>query len=988
MKINEDRSKWLAELAQLKQRAAELETLLAGDAEFPLLPAASAPRKVDHVSILFEEMLRQIPGYAYYKDVHGAYITANQAFCQVLGTTPEQILGKTDFDFISVEQASKYRYEDQRILSGKDPILVIEEDTLIEGQATFVTYRKVPIKNDQGDIVGLIGLGFDISEHKQIEEELERERRLIRTVIDNIPDQIFVRDRDCRFLLNNLSDARVMGVTDPESLVGMGDEDFYPADLAARYQADDRHVMDSGEAMINHEEPSITSDGQTHWLLTTKVPLRDGQGGVIGLVGIARDISDRKKAEQALVDANQRLEEAIERANAMTIEANQANKAKSEFLANMSHEIRTPLNGVIGMTGLLLDTELNAEQRKMGEVVRASGEALLGLINDILDFSKIEAHKLELELLDFDLRAALEDTTEILAPRAVEKGLELVCLVDADVPSLLRGDPGRLRQIILNLAGNAIKFTTHGDVIIRVSVVGEEERRITLKFAIQDSGIGIAPDRLTALFQPFTQVDGSTTRKYGGTGLGLAISKQLSEMMSGQIGVESIEGSGSTFWFTVVLLRQPEDALPAVIKPINPVNMEGSRVLVVDDNGTNLLLVSTLLRNWKCQSTTASNGKEALELLKKAVVEGIPFQAAIVDFMMAEMDGFELGRRIKSDAQIRDVPLILMTSMGQRGDAHQLESIGFSAYLSKPLRQAQLRDALALVLGRQAAAGADVAPDKRLITRHTLSEIARQRIRLLLAEDNPVNQMVAVTLLKKHGYRVDVVANGREAVLALQRIPYDLVLMDCQMPEMDGFEATRTIRSADGHVLNPQIPVVALTAYAMTGDRERCEAAGMNDYLSKPLRPADLDAALERWLAKPEKFPFPFDSAESHLTPSGEWDAAVFNEEELLKRLMNDRELAAVIMTAFLEDVPQHIEEMKVNLENKDIQNVYRMAHSIQGSSAYLSARLLRQEAGEAEKLAESGNLEKVAAQLPRIEFEFACFKEAVFQKGYGNPAT
>ena len=991
MTMNDERSKWLDELNQIKRRAAELETLLAQDGRPESGSAVFVPDDLSRPTILFEEMLKQIPGYAYYKDMYGVYITANHTFCQAIGTTPEQIVGKTDFDFIPATVANKYWIEDQRILSGEDPILVIEEDTLFEGNASYVTYRKAPIKNGCGDIVGLIGLGFDISQHKRIEEELERERLLIRTVIDNIPDQIFVRDRECRFLLNNLSDARVMGVTDPETLVGKGDEDFYPAELAARYQADDRRVMDLGQSLINQEEPSLSVDGTPRWLLTTKVPLRDGHDEVIGLVGIARDISDRKKAEQELVEANRRLEEAIERANSMTIEANQANKAKSEFLANMSHEIRTPLNGVIGMTGLLLDSGLTAEQHQMAEIARSSGEALLSLINDILDFSKIEARKLELEWLDFDLRAALEDTVEILVPRAVEKGLELVCLVDPDVPSLLRGDPGRLRQVILNLAGNAIKFTSKGEVTIRVSVEAEEAQKVGLKFAIRDSGIGIPPDRLNSLFLPFTQVDGSTTRKYGGTGLGLAISKQLAELMSGQVGVESTEGVGSTFWFTAVLTCQPEDQIQPVVKPAAPADMEGTRVLVVDDNDTNLLLTGMLLRNWKCQVATASGGKEALELLTHAAAEGSPFKVAVVDFMMAEMDGFELGRRIKADEQIKDTRLILMTSMGQRGDAQKIEEIGFLAYLNKPLRQAQLYDSLALVLGHQANQDGD-QPVKRLITQYTLTESARLRFRLLLAEDNPVNQMVAVTLLKKQGYHVDVVSNGHEAVSALQRIPYDLVFMDCQMPEMDGFEATRMIRSAEGKVLNPQIPVVALTAHAMAGDRERCEAAGMDDYLSKPMRPAELAAVLERWLTKPDptatkELPQaaaePAAAAQTIITLGpGEDDLEIFNEEELLKRMMNDRELVSIIANAFLEDVPRHIAEMKLSLEKNDVANVFRMAHSIKGSSAYLSAGLLRRAAERAERMADSNDLAGVAPLVPGIELEFARYREALYQKG------
>ena len=991
---NKERQDLLAELAQLRQRTAELESLL-GEEGLSRLPSKHADEnRIDLSSALFAQLMKQIPGYAYYKDFHGAYVMANQTFANVLGVEPEQIVGKTDFDLVPHEIAQKYWDEDLRILSGQDPILVVEEDETYKGNTSFVTYRKAPIRDENGQIIGLIGVGFDISEHRHIEEELEKERLLIRTVIDNIPDQIFVRDRNCRFLLNNLSDARVMGVQDPETLVGKGDEDFYPPDLSAIYQADDRQVMDSGQALINREEPSITADGKQHWVLTTKAPLRDGQGEVIGLVGIARDITERKLAERSLLEANQRLEDAIAHANAMTIEANNANKAKSEFLANMSHEIRTPMNGVIGMTGLLLDTDLSQEQRRLAEIVRSSGESLLGLINDILDFSKIEARKLDLELLDFDLRAALEDTTEILASRAVEKGLELVCMVDPEVPSFLRGDPGRLRQVILNLAGNAIKFTSQGEVAIRVSLEKENSNTAILKFAIKDTGIGIPTDRLVVLFQPFSQVDGSTTRKYGGTGLGLAISKQLAEMMGGQIGVESVANQGSTFWFTAVFTRQPEGKEHEAEKLAD---MEGVRVLVVDDNANNLMLVQSLLHTWKCQTVEAKNGEDAFKMLLEAHELGRPFEAAIIDRMMAGMDGIELGRRIKANEAVMDTHLILMTSMGQRGDVAVLEEIGFSGYLNKPFRQSHLHDSLSMVLGRQHTP-AEKQPAKKLITQYSMSEAARQRVRLLLAEDNPVNQMVVVTLLKKQGYRVDVVANGREAVHALQRIPYDLVFMDCQMPEMDGFEATKAIRLPESKVLNSHIPVIALTAYAMQGDRERCEQAGMDDYLAKPIRPAELSTVLERWLAHSKQrrnqkgkatgieLERPGESNDSG--PAGvEMDEAVaaeleiFNEDQLLKRLMNDVELENIIVAAFLDEMPKQITEMKQYLENQDIKNIYRLAHTIKGGASYLSANRLSQEAFQAEKMAENDNVDGVSALLPRIEIEFSRFQEVISKK-------
>jgi len=684
------------------------------------------------------------------------------------------------------------------------------------------------------------------TEAKQAEQALTRERQLLRTVIDNIPDQIFARDRDCRFILNNLSAARVMGVSDPEMLQGKSDEDFYSPELASHYQANDRQVMDTGQPLINHEESILSGNGSSGWVSTTRVPLRNNLGDVIGLVGISRDITEQKRNEQSLLETNSQLIEAINYANRMAAEANQANKAKSEFLANMSHEIRTPMNGVIGMTGLLMDTELTPEQQEFAEVIRSSGESLLSLINDILDFSKIEAHKLDLEILDFDLRATMEDTVDLLAGRAHDKGLELICILEPDIPLLLRGDPGRLRQIVLNLAGNAMKFTEKGEVSIHINIDAENEERITLKFSIVDTGIGIPSNRLSALFRPFSQVDGSTSRKYGGTGLGLAISKQLAEMMNGQIGVNSVEGKGSTFWFTAEFEKQAQKQRSAVVIPAD---LEGTHVLVVDDNRTSLLLTNKLLQSWKCRSADALNGKDALSMLRQAVQDGDPFQLILIDKMMPEMDGLELGQQIKGDSILQETMMIMMTSMGKRGDVKQLEQIGFDGYLHKPLRQTQLHDSLALVLGRRNSIGGQPEAG-HIITQHTLTEAARQRARLLVAEDNPVNQMVVLTLLKKLGYHADTVANGKEAIKALQQIPYDLVLMDCQMPEMDGFEATHMIRTQETETLNPLITIIALTAHAMQGDRERCLEVGMNDYLSKPIKPAELTGILERWLGK------------------------------------------------------------------------------------------------------------------------------------------
>lgn len=669
----------------------------------------------------------------------------------------------------------------------------------------------------------------EVVQRSQAEEALSVERERLRALIDNVPDYMYVKDVDCRFLVANLSVAQQMGAKSPEELLGKSDFDFYPRELAETFFNDERKVILSGRPEVNREEVGLDAEGNVTQVLTTQVPLRDKHGQVIGLAGVGRDITQLKKVQEEMRQAREAAEA--------------ASRAKSEFLANMSHEIRTPLNGVIGMTDLTLETRLTPEQRDYLETVKVSADSLLTVINDILDFSKIEAGKIDLEAIEFSLRDFLETALKTMALRADEKGLELLCEIAPDVPEVVKGDSARLRQVIVNLLGNAIKFTSQGEVAVRVSVDTHELRDYLLRFTVADTGIGIASEKCDSIFAPFTQADTSTTRKYGGTGLGLTISARLVTMMGGAIWVESEVGQGSQFHFTVHLEVADAQEIKVGI-PARPELLRGIKVLVVDDNQTNRRILEGMLKRWEMTTKSVPSGEEALTQMSAALESGHRFGLVLTDSHMPNMDGFTLIECIRRRPEFSTATIMMLTSAGHRGDAARCQELGVAAYLLKPIRQSELREAVARALGAPKQEGA--IP---LITRYSLQDAHEHRssLRILVVEDNLVNQRLAVRLLEKRGHHVAVAGNGRQALEALEKEPFDLVLMDMQMPEMDGFEATAAIRKME-RANDHRLPIVALTAHAMKGDREKCLAAGMDGYLSKPIRPQELDAILQRYL--------------------------------------------------------------------------------------------------------------------------------------------
>jgi two-component system, sensor histidine kinase and response regulator len=654
-------------------------------------------------------------------------------------------------------------------------------------------------------------------------------------LLNSVMESILIVDNDNRIVFHNPALSDLFEVEREEDLTGKSFLEFVSREQW--HLVGDQTDLRRAGSSSRYELEIVTAKGNRKTAALSVCPRTDATGKTTGAIATVVDISTRKAMERELEEGN-RLSEAL------ALEAHQASRAKSEFLANMSHEIRTPMNGIIGMTGLLLETELDGEQRDYATTIQRSADALLAIINDILDFSKIEAGKLELEQIDFDLRTMLGDILDLIAVSAEEKGLDLNLRIDPDVPSLLRGDPGRLRQVLMNLLGNAVKFTSTGEVLLGIEIAEAlSETEVLLRFAVSDTGIGIEPDKLEILFAPFTQADTSTTRKFGGTGLGLAISRKLSSLMGGTIMAESHAGAGSVFSFTAkVGLRKPHPSGSEMI-PEDHDLLDGTKVLVVDDNLTNRTILAGMLARWGCMHDEAASAEEALTLLRDAHRGGTGYDVAILDMHMpGGMNGEELGIAIRGDDVLSGTVLLIMyTSLASRGDAAALGQIGFSAYLTKPVKIREFRDCLLSVLKR----GGIRVDRQPLITRHSLAESRKEDVRILLAEDNPVNRMLAMKILEKLGYTAKAVENGEEVLEELSTTPYDLVLMDVQMPVLDGFDTTRAIRSGSSRALDRNVPIVAMTALAMSGDRERCLEAGMNGYVSKPYNPVELAEAIE-----------------------------------------------------------------------------------------------------------------------------------------------
>ncbi len=891
----------------------------------------------------FRDLFDDAPVAYHELDTENRLTRVNATELAMLGYSADEMVGRPVWDFIvenpaddniPVEIAAELRLEStQRTFRRKD------------GTEVPVLMRHRLISNADGTITGMRSILQDISALKRTELELRDAEEKYRSIFENAIEGIFQTTRDGTFRSVNPALARIYGYESADVLTSrvldIGRQIYVNPERRGQFIS----IIEEKGEVADFESEVYRQDGSIIWISEHARTVRDADGKLLFFEGTVMDITQRREAEATVTRAR---DAALESA-----------RLKSEFLANMSHEIRTPMNGIIGMTGLLLDTELNDKQNDFAQTIATSADALLTIINDILDFSKIEAGMLMFEEIDFELDVVVEGALDLLAERALNKRVELASLIEPDLPTGLRGDPGRLRQVLTNLISNAIKFTEDGEVIVTASRQEETGDALVVRFTVQDSGIGIATEAQERLFQAFVQADGSTTRRYGGTGLGLAICKQLVQQMGGDIGVVSELGRGSTFWFTA---RFPK-IMGLPYYPVRRPELEGVRVLTVDDHATHRKLLHQLFTAWGMQDHSAASGPEALDLLHRAASSGQPFQLAVVDLDMPGMTGLSLARAIKSDPKLASIRLVMLTSLSHRETPDTLREVGVQTHLSKPLKQTQLFECV------RAAMSPDTDP-RSILPGLTALEVVEppdpepsgQSLRILIAEDNVVNQKVALHQLQRLGYQAQAVDNGRAALEALRRSHFDVVFMDCQMPELDGYGATRELRRREG--TEKHTWVIAMTANSLEGDREKCLAAGMDDYVSKPVKPEVLEAALDRLRDVREVA----DAAAESMAPD------VLDLSMLAGfRDFDDggENLLCKLIDVFLENSPKLIAEAREALNRKDPTAVGRAGHTLKGSCSNFGAERLRKACNELEDAGVHGDLGRIPELLATVEREF-----------------
>ncbi|MCC6366190.1 MAG: response regulator [Bryobacterales bacterium] len=791
-------------------------------------------------------------------DGNGIIMRVNQRECSMRLLAAKEMIGRPCWNLASPEEREKLKEEIQRKLAGQAPLLPVRRRCVrANGESITVEVHESLLEKPDGTVYGMLLASFDITDRQKDQEEVFRTTTELKALFQALPDMLLRLDPN-DVVLDARAGQPAEALAGCESLLRKRFQEALPPQEGLKVeQALQRVRRTHAMVMVELTVPGVSGGAEIY-------EARFCPNYRNETIVVIRRITERRQSEERLEAYAQELEQKNEELATALANAREATEMKSRFLANMSHEIRTPMNGILGMTEFLLGTSLGSEQREYATAVKQSADALLTLINDILDISKIEAGKLRLEMIPFDLAMTVEEVQAMCAIRARAKGIEFSCSTSEDIPSYVIGDPGRLRQVLNNLLSNAIKFTDRGKVSVFTELIGERGQTVTLRFMVQDTGIGIAPEYRDRLFQSFVQGDNSTTRKYGGTGLGLAISRQLVEMMGGEIGFNSEPGRGSTFFFTVVFERAPvvlpfeDDATPEARQGLY---LNGVPVLLLAGSDSSSVHLRQFFESWRCPYLHVQHPGEMNDAMHKAAAKGSDIKVALVDLDTPGVNPGAVAGALKYDLALRDTPLIAITSTPLRGDGLQLREAGYAGYLNKPIRATQLYETMVELIRKKENAATTPVP-AQLVTRHTLAE-KEKRTRggeplVLLAEDNLINQRIALRLLQKLGVQADVVNNGREALTALDRTAYDLVLMDCQMPEMDGFEATSEIRKREGtskHTL-----ICALTANAMVGDREKCLSAGMDDYISKPVGLSDLQGALQRLLYKDTEAPQTRDS--------------------------------------------------------------------------------------------------------------------------------
>jgi PAS domain S-box-containing protein len=906
--------------------------------------AATIERRMQHRTREITRVVSVLDATSDYvatSDAEGRFLSINRAGRAMLGIAPDE-----DVRSMTVLSTYPSRLRAQ-LMRDQFPSAMKEGSWSGETHFLHRNGHEIPVslvgmvhRSSGGGVEFLSAVARDISEHVKVLDAIRDSEERFRQLAENIPEVFFVSAADL---------SRIFYVSPAyENIWGQHVQELYddaraflrpvhPDDVGRLTEAIGR--VQAGEIQTL-EFRLVHPDGSIRWVLDRVVPVRNPQGDVYRIVGVARDFTEHVAARETERTAR--------------VDAEMTAEAKSAFLANMSHEIRTPMSGILGMVELLRDTELTPEQRRSLDVINASGDALLAVLNDVLDLSKIEAGQLSLESIPFDLSSVVDATVRVLAARAFERGLELVCDVQSDVPRHVRGDPSRLRQVLTNLLGNAIKFTHHGEVVLSVRLARGTPEEAAVEFAVRDTGIGISPEQIDRVFEPFGQADASTTRKYGGTGLGLSISRRLVGMMGGDISAESEVERGSTFRFE--LLFPIEVEVPALHLARRNVGLKGVRALVVDDNPTNRHLLQRMLSQAGADLGEASDVDKALEALRQGRREGNPYQLLVSDVQMPGGDGFDLARIVRDDSELAGLAIMLLTSGGQRGDGARCREFGVSAYLLKPVSRVDLLESATAVMDESRQAAGSQPP---LVTRHLIEE-TRRALSILLAEDNPVNQEVATAMLRKRGHRVDVAHNGREAVDAVRRGGYDVVLMDLQMPVLDGVGATHEIRRLpDGGAL----PIIALTANVMAGERERCLAAGMDDYLGKPFKAHELFGAVEGWRVPP--------AAEERVQPDrvSPVDLAGFRSalrEGGVEEALDD------IITQFINDAPGRLAALEEAAATEDANAIARAAHAFKSAAGTIRAISLEEALRQTEAAGKSGNAQGAIALLQIVRSEYA----------------